>query len=119
MIAISGLKGYSRLSVGIYYKTNCTILENVSKELFYPVPKVDASIVQLIPRNNPPFEVLNEKFFFAITKKLFSQRRKKIRNILDAQYRKFENLPYLHKRVEELTPEQIGELSNLLYKINQ
>lgn len=118
MVATAGSKGYSRLSVGIYYKTNCTILENVSKELFFPVPKVDASMIQLIPRNNPPFKVLNEEFFFAITKKLFSQRRKKIRNILETKYRRVENFPYLHKRVEELTPEQIGELSNLLYKIN-
>jgi len=118
MIARSGSKDYSRLSVGIYYKTNCNILENVSREFFYPVPKVDSSIVELIPRDSPPFKVLNEQFFFDLTKKLFNYRRKKIRNILETKYDNFENISYMGKRVEELTPEQIGELSNLLFKIN-
>ncbi len=118
MVACSGSKDYSRLSVGIYYKTHCRILETVSKEFFFPIPKVDSSIVELIPRENPPFTVVNEKFFFDITKKLFGHRRKKIKNILEDVYSKLENLPYLDKRVEELTPEQIGELSNLLFKMN-
>lgn len=119
MIAGSGSKDYSRLSVGIYYKTHCRILETVSKEFFYPMPKVDSSIVELIPRENPPFTVANEKFFFDVTKKLFSHRRKKIKNILEDVYTKLENIPYLDRRVEELTPEQIGELSNLLFEMNQ
>lgn len=118
MVACSGSKDYSRLSVGIYYKTHCRILETVSKKFFFPVPKVDSSIVELIPRENPPFTVVNEKFFFDITKKLFSHRRKKIKNILVDLYSKLENLPYLEKRVEELTPEQLGEISNILFKIN-
>lgn len=118
MIAQSDSKDYSRLSVGIYYKTHCRILETVSKEFFNPVPKVDASIVELIPRQKPPFKIENEKFFFDITKKLFSHRRKKIKNILEIKNRNFKNLPYLEKRVEELRPDQIGELSNLLYKLD-
>lgn len=118
MIAGSGSKNYSRLSVGIYYKTRCRILETVSKEFFYPMPKVDSSIVELIPRENPPFTVVNEKFFFDVTKKLFGHRRKKIKNILEDVHTKLENIPYLDRRIEELTPEQIGELSNLLFEIN-
>lgn len=118
MIAQSDSKDYSRLSVGIYYKTHCRILETVSKEFFNPVPKVDASIVELIPRQKPPFKIENEKFFFDITKKLFSHRRKKIKNILEIKNKNFKNLPYLEKRVEELRPDQIGELSNLLYKLD-
>lgn len=118
MIAGSGSKDYSRLSVGIYYKTRCRILETVSKEFFYPMPKVDSSIVELIPRENPPFTVVNEKFFFDVTKKLFGHRRKKIKNILEDVHTKLENIPYLDRRIEELTPEQIGELSNLLFEIN-
>ncbi|UCD13267.1 MAG: ribosomal RNA small subunit methyltransferase A [Thermoplasmatales archaeon] len=118
MVAISGSKQYSRLSVGIYYKTHCRILEIVPKEFFYPVPKVDSCIVELIPREKPPFDVTNEQFFFDMTKKLFSLRRKKIKNILKDVYGKLENHPYIDKRVEELTPQQIGELSNFLFKMN-
>jgi 16S rRNA (adenine1518-N6/adenine1519-N6)-dimethyltransferase len=118
MVASSGSKDYSRLSVGIYYKTHCRILDTVPKEFFYPMPKVDASIVELIPKESPPFTIINEKFFFDMIKKLFSHRRKKIKNILKDRYDELENLPYLNNRVEEISPKQIGELSNLLYELN-
>ncbi len=117
MVANPGTKDYSRLSVGIYYKAYCRILETVSKKCFFPVPKVDSCIVELIPRENPPFAVLNERFFFDLTKELFNHRRKKIRNTLKEFCDSLENIPYLNKRVEELRPEQIGELSNLLFEI--
>lgn len=115
MIAKSDSKEYSRLSVGIYYKTHCRILEVISKEFFTPIPKVDASIVELIPRLNPPFRIENEDFFFDITKKLFIHRRKKIKNILNLNYSNIDNLPFLNNRIDELRPDQIGKLSNLLY----
>jgi len=117
MIAVPHNKNYSRLSVNIYYKTHCRILETISRNCFYPKPQVDSCIVELIPRVEPPFSVINEEFFFDLTKKLFNQRRKKIRNIIEREYgKKIDNLPYLNSRVEELKPEQIGELSNLLIK---
>jgi len=50
-----------------------------------------------------------------LTKQLFNHRRKKIRYTIKSIYGNIEQLPYLERRVEELTPEQIGELSNLLY----
>lgn len=118
MVGHPGTKDYSRLSVGIYYKTHCRILEATSKKCFYPEPKVDACIVELIPRKNPPFIVSDEKFFFDLTKNLFNHRRKKIKNTLEELYGKLENLPYPDKRIEELKPEQVGKLSNLLFKIN-
>ena len=115
MIARPQSKEYSRLSVGIYYKTHCRILETISRTCFVPIPQVDSSIVEIVPRKNPPFNVSNEEFFFEITKKLFTHRRKKIRTILRSEYTNLEKLPYLEKRVEELTPQQIGEVSDLLY----
>jgi 16S rRNA A1518/A1519 N6-dimethyltransferase RsmA/KsgA/DIM1 with predicted DNA glycosylase/AP lyase activity len=81
------------------------------------VPEVDASIVELIPRKHPPFPVLNERLFLDVTKKLFLHRRKKIRTILRYSYDDVQGLPYLENRVEELSPGQIGELSDLLFKM--
>lgn len=118
MVAKQGSKDYSRLSVGVYYKAQCRILETVSRRCFDPMPKVDSCMVELIPRKKPPFYVLNQDFFFKLTKELFNHRRKKIKNTLDVFYDKLENMPNLDKRVEELKPEQIGELSNLLYEAN-
>jgi 16S rRNA (adenine1518-N6/adenine1519-N6)-dimethyltransferase len=118
MTAKKGSKKYSRLSVGIYYKTDCRILETVPKESFYPIPKVDSSIVELIPRNKPPFKVLDEKYFFDIVKKLFTHRRKKIKNILFDKSENIKNISYINCRVEDLSPEQIGKLSDDLFKMD-
>jgi 16S rRNA (adenine1518-N6/adenine1519-N6)-dimethyltransferase len=116
MIAKTGSKNYSRLSVGIYYKTKCELLETISKTSFKPQPKVDSCIIRLVPRINPPFKVINESFFQDITKNLFNNRRKKIKNILEKNYGiKLKDMAYINKRVENLTPAQIGELSNILY----
>jgi 16S rRNA (adenine1518-N6/adenine1519-N6)-dimethyltransferase len=117
LVALPGKKEYSRLTVGISYKAHCRILEDVSRSCFSPAPKVDSSIVELIPREKPMFNVENERFFFELTKQLFNHRRKKIRSTIKALYGDFEQLPYLDQRVEELTPEQIGELSNVLWHL--
>jgi 16S rRNA (adenine1518-N6/adenine1519-N6)-dimethyltransferase len=115
MNAFPGSKNYSRLSVGVYYKAKCELLETIPKTCFKPQPKVDSCAVRLIKRKTLPFIVIDESFFFELTKNLFNHRRKKIKNILNNLYRIHDDLPFLEKRVEELTPEQIGELSNILF----
>ena len=117
MVAIPGSKDYSRLSVGVYYKTKCELLETIPKSSFKPQPKVDSCIIRLIPRTSTPFSVIDERFFLDLVKNLFNHRRKKIRNILSKFYKiQLGNIPYLDNRVEELSPEQIGNLSNILFK---
>ncbi len=117
LVASPGTKEYSRLTVAVYYKAHCRILEDVSRESFSPAPKVDSCIVELIPREKPAFEVKNEAFFFDVTKLLFTHRRKKIRSTVKTMTHSYESLPYLEHRVEELTPEQIGLLSDMLWQI--
>lgn len=118
MNAIPGRKDYSRLSVGVYYKAICELLETIPKTCFKPQPKVDSCAVRLIKRKKPPFFIVDETFFFDLTKNLFNHRRKKIKNILNNLYGiQGNDLPFLDKRVEELSPEQIGKLCNILFKI--
>jgi 16S rRNA (adenine1518-N6/adenine1519-N6)-dimethyltransferase len=122
LVASEGDSDYSRLSVNAYYKAKSEILETVPKSSFYPEPKVDACIVKLIPRE-PPFHVADEDHYFAVVKALFSHRRKQIRNSLVLEWKQLaesrrvmsrfvKELNNSHKRVEELSPEEIGELSN-------
>lgn len=118
LVANLGSKNYSRLSVGIYYKSICKILRIVPKTCFKPQPKVDSSVVKIIPRKSPPFIVIDENFFFELTKNLFSYRRKKIKSILKNLYRlDLKDIPYLENRVEELSPMQIGLLSDKLFNL--
>ena len=117
LVALPGKKEYSHLTVGVSYKAHCWILEDVDRCSFSPVPKVDSSIVEIIPRKKPMFNVENEQFFFKLSRQLFNHRRKKIRYIIKKLYGDFEQLPYLDQRIGELAPEQIGELSNLLWQL--
>lgn len=117
MVAKPGSKTYSRLSVNVYYKAECSLLRIVSKNVFYPIPKVDSAIVKLVPRKVPAFNVENEEFFKSFVNVLFSHRRKKIRNIIKDKYGFYltDNL-YNDKRVDSLTPEEIGLLSDIVFK---
>ncbi|MEM0467213.1 MAG: 16S rRNA (adenine(1518)-N(6)/adenine(1519)-N(6))-dimethyltransferase RsmA [Candidatus Thermoplasmatota archaeon] len=117
MVAHPGTKEYSRLTVGIYYACLCRILEVVPKRCFSPQPKVDCCIVELVPRQKPAFSLKNEAFFFELTRQLFSYRRKKIKTILEQKYCFTPNVAFLDERVENITPEQIAELSDILWDV--
>jgi 16S rRNA (adenine1518-N6/adenine1519-N6)-dimethyltransferase len=129
MVAKAGDSGYSRLSVNVYYRAECKILEDVPRDAFEPPPEVDSAIVRLIPRS-PPFSVKDEELFFSLIEALFSQRRKKIKNtVASFMERKMKvknkekirdlthNLAKSEDRVDSLEPEEIGALSNTLYNL--
>lgn len=108
LCAMPGSKKYGRLSVMMYYYGDAKILKRVKRGNFRPIPKVDSAIVEIIPRN---------KFCYSperiedIVRKIFGQRRKKIRNILG-------DVPYGDKRAEELTPEEICEVARYVDRIS-
>ncbi len=125
MIAHPGSKEYSRLSVNVYYKAHVKILEKVPNDSFYPPPKVQSAILELIPRK-PPFKVIDEKFFNVITQKLFIRKNRKVKKMLQ-NYLETKNLskheigliikdlPYQDMRVRNLPPEAFAEISNILW----
>ncbi len=116
MAAPAGDDEYSRLSVNVYYRAECKLLENVPRSRFWPEPEVDSTVVLLTPRP-APFPLRDEKHFLKLVDVLFQQRRKKIGTVLK-QKRMLpedkERIPYLDERVERLTPAQIAELSDAL-----
>ena len=118
MIAGPGTSAYSRLSVGVYYRSICEYLGDVPKTCFFPKPKVDSSIIRLKPRINPPFDLINEKFFFDLTRMLFNHKRKKIKTTLKNKYHlQKEKIPFGDNRVQNLSAEDIGKLSDILFKL--
>jgi 16S rRNA (adenine1518-N6/adenine1519-N6)-dimethyltransferase len=118
LVAEPNDKNYSRLSVSVFYEAYCHLLETVPKTRFKPQPKVDSAMVKIIPRKYKPFELTDKEFFLKLTRDLFSNRRKKIKTIIKNKYKIYgEKLPFLDYRVEELSPKEIGILSNKLKKI--
>jgi 16S rRNA (adenine1518-N6/adenine1519-N6)-dimethyltransferase len=122
MVASPDTDDYSRLTVNVYYRAECRVLEKVPKSRFWPMPKVDSAVVELRPRP-PPFPVRDEKLFLKLVELLFQQRRKKIGTVLrmkgmmSAEQRSA--VPYADERVEVLSPEQIGELSDAVAALRQ
>ena len=118
MTAPVGSTGYSRLTVNLFYKADCRILENVPASRFKPKPKVDSALVEIVPRK-APFDVLDERTFFRVTEVAFNHRRKKIGTALKNAriIEKDWDLPYLDDRIETLAPAQIGELADRIYAL--
>ena len=120
MVADVGLPDYSRLTVNLFYRADCRILETVPASRFKPRPKVDSALVEIVPRP-APFKVLDERTFFRVTEVAFNHRRKKIGTSLKAagMIPKDADIPYLDDRIETLTPEQIGQLSDAVFRSKQ
>ncbi len=101
LCATPGSKKYGRLSVMMYYHGDAEIVKRVRRGNFRPIPKVDSAIVKIIRKERfcEEREILEK-----VVRSIFSQRRKKIKNILG-------DVPYGDKRAEELTPENICEVA--------
>lgn len=121
MVAKPGTPDYSRLSVGVYRRASCEILERVPRNAFRPQPRVDSALVRLVPRPSP-FPVSDPALYDVLVNALFEHRRKTVENGLRLSWQSFApseealeallpNLPYRGQRVEELSPEDIAVLA--------
>lgn len=112
-----GTKKYGRLTVLVNYYADVELLDEVSPRAFYPSPEVKSVIVRFRKLTKPRVNVKDEKFFFNITRMLFSQRRKKIKNILQNYGIPVDDkTPYLDMRGDSLSIEEIAELANYVYE---
>jgi len=122
LAASVGSKEYGRLTVTTYYRAEVELLDHVPRNMFYPPPDVDSTVVRLRLRE-PPFQVENEEIFLELVQTLFTQRNKKMRNaILPFLHKRgikggnalglADSLPFHDKRVRGLAPEDFGTLAN-------
>lgn len=123
MVADVGSRDYSRLTVNLFYRADCRILENVPASRFKPRPEVDSAIVEIVPRP-APFEVLDEKTFLKVTEVTFNHRRKKISTSLRAAKiippgSEETDIPFLDARVETLTPSEIASVANRIFLLRE
>ena len=82
MAAVPGTKAWGKLSVMCQYHCTVTPLFNVPPEAFRPAPKVQSSIVRLTPHDQPPVSIDRLDVFEKFLSRVFSQRRKTLRNSL-------------------------------------
>lgn len=126
MVAHPTTADYSRLSVGVYVRAACTILERVPRNAFQPQPKVSSALVRLEPRPSP-FPIADPDRFDAVVAALFEHRRKTVENGLRLAWRTFAespealeaalpDVPFRGKRVEQLRPEDIEQIANAMIR---
>lgn len=122
-----GTKAYGSLSIAIQYYTEADYAMTVPKSVFMPQPNVDSAVIRMIKRPEPIVNVIDEDFFFLVTRGSFVQRRKTILNNLqstmpDGKAKKDLILQALDeagidpaRRGETLSIKEFGLLSDKLY----
>ena len=66
LLAEPGSANYARLTIGVRYHVDVAQIMSVPASKFYPVPKVDSSVVCFTPRLSGPFARSPEIFFWLI-----------------------------------------------------
>lgn len=79
-----GTKAYGSLSIAIQYYTEAEFAMTVPKSVFMPQPNVDSAVIRMTKRPEPIVQVIDEDFFFSVTRGSFVQRRKTILNNLQS-----------------------------------
>ncbi|KIL52446.1 16S rRNA (adenine(1518)-N(6)/adenine(1519)-N(6))-dimethyltransferase RsmA [Jeotgalibacillus campisalis] len=122
-----GSKTYGSLSIAIQYYTEASTVMVVPKTVFMPQPNVDSAVIKLMKRDTPAVQVIDEEFFFLVTRSSFAQRRKTILNNLtsqlpDGKAKKESILSALSaaeidptRRGESLSIPEFGALADALY----
>ena len=110
IVAIPGNKIYGRLSVMTQVKANIKKEFNISKNIFYPKPKVDSSLIRItIKKSN---NVKDFDVFSKIVKESFGKRRKMLKNSLKDIVPISAYIDYINKRPEQLNVNDFIQISN-------
>lgn len=120
-------KAYGSLSIAVQYYMDAEVSMIVPKTVFIPQPNVESAVLKLTKKAEPPVDVEDEDFLFAVARGSFVQRRKTLLNNLqsslpDGKAKKEQILEAFERigidpgrRGETLSIEEFGILSNALY----
>lgn len=126
IVASPKSKDYGILSVLSQFYSKPKILFHVSRNVFYPKPEVDSSIIYFEMKNKLDLTESEEKIFRKIVKTAFNQRRKTLRNSLRNLFditdktlsEKFFSLQFdFSRRAEELSLDDFIYLAKNFCKI--
>ena len=78
IIAKKNTKDFGRLSILCNWRLDIKKHFDVSKNCFFPKPKVNSTVLSFRPKKNIKFNIKNPKNLEMITRVLFSNRRKMI-----------------------------------------
>lgn len=120
-----GTRDAGAVTVAVNYYSNPEILFDVDRNSFLPPPNVDSAVIKLNILEKPPVAVKNETNFFKLVKACFAQRRKTLVNTVSntlsvdkSALKTALNSLNISETVrgEQLTMEQLADLSDILFK---
>ena len=91
IVANVNTKDYSRITVLANWKFKIQKKFDISPSNFYPVPKIQSSVLDFLPKERVA-EIKNPKNIEFITQVLFNQRRKMIKNNIKKLFFNFEEI---------------------------
>lgn len=101
LASLPGSKTYGALSVLVQTTCIVTLARTLPGSVFYPPPEIESVAVQLVPRPQPLIAIEEREAFVEIVQRGFSQRRKKLSNLLPTSD---------GRRAEQLTPAEWVDL---------
>ena len=101
LASLPGNKTYGSLSVLVQAGYDVAMVRTLPGSVFYPPPEVESVVVQLTPRAQPLVVPADRQRFAAVVQRGFSQRRKKLSNLLATED---------GRRAEHLTPAEWVDL---------
>ena len=116
IIANTNSKNYGRLSIISNWKLEIKKHFDISKNCFYPKPRVESTLLSFVPKKKYK-KIVNGKNLEMVTRIFFSQRRKMINKPFK---RLFNNNNQILKRLKidlKLRPENLSK--DVYYKITR
>ena len=117
ILAEPNTKDYGRLSVISKWRFNITKSINISKNCFYPKPKVQSTVLIFEPKENKKSEIKNIENLEKITNIFFTGKRKMINKAFNKLFGKDGNFLKKIKLSPSLRPSQVTE--EQYYKITE
>jgi 16S rRNA (adenine1518-N6/adenine1519-N6)-dimethyltransferase len=125
IVAPAGTGEYGALSVGVRTVARVERLFHVGRGAFRPVPRVDSSVIRILPLDPPPLSAAEEHDLRDLTRTLFAWRRKQLQKTLRSAPAYALDHPTLQRiadetgiimdsRPEELEPEAFVRLCRAL-----
>jgi 16S rRNA (adenine1518-N6/adenine1519-N6)-dimethyltransferase len=82
LVAVPATRAYGSLSVAVQYGMRVERVFTLAPSSFYPPPKVDSSVVQLVRRADPLVHPRDRSLFWKVVRGAFAYRRKTLANSL-------------------------------------
>ena len=104
----------NRLNLFIEIASRYNIEFDVSKNVFFPKPKINSSVVKITPKNNIKIDLNKFEYF---TREIFQYKRKKLSTVLKLKEKKISlsDSGIYDKRAEDLTLSELMCIFNQFY----